>query len=392
MKKLVSLLLALTLLACTLPFAMAQETPISNFKFSYINGGTSIDKYNGNDPHVVIPGTDSLGNTPVTRIGGHAFSDNETVTSVVVPEGVVRIGNNVFDGCSALTSVTLPQSLTTIADRAFYECTALPSITIPAAVTKIGEAPMDPYVFYGCSSLTEIKVDENNQNYCDINGALFNKTATQLIQYPIGNQATTYTLPDTVVTIWIHSFEFCKNLTSVTIPNSVKDIFNYAFADCSNLTSVTIGKNVVNIWPHAFDGCTALTDVYYGGTREEWEAIEIYNYNTPLTKANVHCTDDPVEPNEPSVPDAPSVPDVPETPSDVPETPTNILLGDISGDQKIDAKDALNVLKFAVGKLDLTEDQQKAAEVDGKEGINAKDALEILKYAVKKIEKFPIQQ
>ena len=380
MKQYVSLLLAFLLLATTLPFAMAEATPISDFDFSYVNGGTSIDKYNGNDPHVVIPNTDSLGNTPVTRIGGHAFSGNETVTSVVIPEGVVRIGNNAFDGCSVLTSVTLPQSLTTIADRAFYNCTALTSITIPAAVTKIGEDPMDPYVFYGCSSLTAITVEETNPNYCSVDGVLFTNNKNQLIQYPIGNANTAYTVPDEVANIWIHSFQGCKNLTSVVIPNSVTNIWNYSFADCSNLTSVTIGNNVVNIWPNAFDGCTALTDVYYQGTREEWEAITVYNGNTCLTKATIHCADDPAAPETPT-----------DTPTDTP-TPTDIPYGDVNGDQKIDAKDALQVLKFAVGKIKLTEAQQKAAEVDGKEGINAKDALEILKFAVKKITQFPIHQ
>ena len=90
------------------------------------------------------------------------------------------------------------------------------------------------------------------------------------------------------------------------------------------------------------------------------------------------------------------IPPEPDTPSDIPETPTDIPTdipyGDVNGDEKVDAKDALEVLKFAVGKTKLTEDQQKAAEVDGKEGINAKDALEILKYAVKKINKFPIEK
>ncbi len=81
----------------------------------------------------------------------------------------------------------------------------------------------------------------------------------------------------------------------------------------------------------------------------------------------------------------------PETPTDTPTdvTPTD---GDVNGDKKVDAKDALEVLKYSVKKVEFTPLQMLAAEVDGKEGITAKDALEILKYAVKKIEKFPIEQ
>ncbi len=66
-------------------------------------------------------------------------------------------------------------------------------------------------------------------------------------------------------------------------------------------------------------------------------------------------------------------------------------LGDVNEDGEINAKDALEVLKFAVGKTLLTQKQQKAAEVIGDEDINAKDALEILKYSVQKINKFPVE-
>lgn len=72
--------------------------------------------------------------------------------------------------------------------------------------------------------------------------------------------------------------------------------------------------------------------------------------------------------------------------------PVTYVLGDINNDTKIDAKDALMALKFAVGKAELTDVQKLAGEVDGKEGINAKDALEILKYAVNKITQFPIEK
>ncbi len=65
--------------------------------------------------------------------------------------------------------------------------------------------------------------------------------------------------------------------------------------------------------------------------------------------------------------------------------------GDLDGDKKIDAKDALVVLKAAVKKITPDADQRKAAKVNKDDKIDAKDALEILKYAVKKIEKFPVE-
>ena len=64
---------------------------------------------------------------------------------------------------------------------------------------------------------------------------------------------------------------------------------------------------------------------------------------------------------------------------------------DMDEENKITANDALLALQASVGKADLTDVQQLAAEVDGREGISANDALLILQYSVKKIDKFPIE-
>ena len=59
-------------------------------------------------------------------------------------------------------------------------------------------------------------------------------------------------------------------------------------------------------------------------------------------------------------------------------------VGDLNGDSKIDAKDALEVLKASVGKVTLDDTKKSFADVNKDTKIDAKDALEILKYAVGK--------
>ncbi len=62
--------------------------------------------------------------------------------------------------------------------------------------------------------------------------------------------------------------------------------------------------------------------------------------------------------------------------------------GDLDDSYKIDAKDALLVLKYAVQKQTFTKKQLILADVNVDKAINAKDALEILKYSVSKIDAF----
>lgn len=63
--------------------------------------------------------------------------------------------------------------------------------------------------------------------------------------------------------------------------------------------------------------------------------------------------------------------------------------GNVNGDTKIDAADALNILKMAVKKLTFNIDQTCYGDVNADGKLDAADALLVLKYAVKKLSEFP---
>ena len=156
----------------------------------------------------------------------------------------------------------MPEGLKIIGDKAFYSCDNITNITIPKSVTSIGK-----YAFEFTENLTNLNVDSANTVYSsDEQGVLFNKNKTELIQYPIGNERKTYTIPNSVTSIGECAFEGCK-LESVIMPNTVTSIEEFAFG-----------------W------CPEMKDVYYTGSEEEWnELVEKgYNYNGDLYDSNIH--------------------------------------------------------------------------------------------------------
>ena len=238
--------------------------------------GDSAFRYCSNLTRITIP--DSL-----TGIGARAFANCTSLTSITIPDSVTTIGGDHFGGgafanCTNLTSVTIGNSVTSLGDWAFAACSSLTRVTIPNSVIRVGN-----HVFHSCASLTNltigngvtsigdgaiasctsltaITVDALNSAYSSVDGVLFNRSQTTLIQCPEG-KAGSYAMPDSVTNIGGDAFDFCTSLTSVTIPNSVTNIGIAAFQYCYNLNSITIGNSVTSIGVQAFYNCTSLTHV-----------------------------------------------------------------------------------------------------------------------------------
>ena len=164
------------------------------------------------------------------------------------------ITNEAFNGCDKLISVSFPDTITTIGTRAFYD-TGLTKFIIPSKVTKI-----EKEAFSYCRKLTTIEVDSANTAFSSLDGALYIKDLTTLVQVPAGKSGV-FIIPNSVTTIGDNAISHCSNLTGITIPESVTSIGNSAFWNCYRLTSITIPDTVTSIGRIAFGACHGLTNI-----------------------------------------------------------------------------------------------------------------------------------
>ena len=220
------------------------------------DGTLEITKYAGNSATYVIPG--EINGKKVTEIGDSTFKGCTELTSITIPDGVIGIGNNAFSGCTSLETVTIPASVTYVGNSAFYGCTSLKSVTVPESVTYIGgyafaECYSLKYAdipanvtgigtspFCNCRSLENINTDEANKCYTTVDGVLYDKDKTELINYPAGKKDSSYVIPEGIRTIREKAFYGCLNLCELTIPDSVTEIESGAF-ECSSLISDEYG-------------------------------------------------------------------------------------------------------------------------------------------------------
>lgn len=236
--------------------------------FGFVFSGGIITGYTGSESTVVIP--DEIDGVPVTQIGRYAFSNNQTLESIVIGQNVTLIYPEAFDGCNNLKTVRflgkqVPEGY--YGNHCLYYAKNLGTIYVPIEAyaayhsaflecledsvrlkTNTGEdfvVEEDVLIGYA-GEAEEVTLPENIIRIG--NSAFCGNTAVEKIY-----------LPDSTVEIEEKAFYCCENLITVDNYDQIKRIGNFAFYRCSSLTShIMEAENLEELGESAFELCTGL--------------------------------------------------------------------------------------------------------------------------------------
>lgn len=184
-------------------------------------------------------------------------------------------------------------------------------ITIGAGVEKV-----DSKAFYSCWALREIRVDENNPNYCDIDGVLYSKDKTELICRPCDHDTylaekygyaeydnngwrieiaaedpryeqyvrdvMTFVVPSTVTKIGEMSFNYA-NMRNVYLPEGLKTIETLAFFEIPLIENIYSYKTETAVEDSHYVSDEALGTVYNSLPEGlEYIGSDAFSYNREM--------------------------------------------------------------------------------------------------------------
>lgn len=256
-KKLLSILLVLSLMLALVPAAFAAEPAASG------TCGSGVAWALDNDGTLTITGTGQIRDY---SIYDPAPWKGTAVKELVISEGVTAVGACAFTDCTEIASVQLPSTLTTLGERCFAGCISLTSIELPhALMSVIGGA------FANCLRLRSFSMaGGDNYDFAVRDGVLMTASGKGIVAYPAARPGIRYDVPDGVTGIARYAFSG-SGLMIVSLPTSLHSISDYAFSNCTRLMYIGIPAEMHYMAEQGvFEGDDQLQEVYYTGTWEQW--------------------------------------------------------------------------------------------------------------------------
>lgn len=182
---------------------------------------------------------------PVQSIGEYAFMDCDTLTELIMPDGLQVIGEFAFWACYNLSEITIPAGVTEIADGTFMGCRSLAKVTFLGPVTSIGET-----AFYDTRSLKHIDLPDS---LTSLGSGAF-KQSHRDGETDRSGGLEEIVLPAGLTKIEEDTFNGCYDMRSVHFLGKVTSIGDGAFCYTSSLLEIDLPESVCSIGKKAFSG------------------------------------------------------------------------------------------------------------------------------------------
>jgi hypothetical protein len=201
------------------------ESPEEDFEVRFSGETAEIAKYIGKSDIVRVPAV--IQGAKVVNIGANAFEKCDKIKEVILPNTITSISRRAFQG-AGLIKVNIPDSVNSIGGRVFG-CPFLKELTIPAGVRLMDGPPTDH-----CKALEKIQVDPANENFASVDGVLYDKQISTLLNVPAGFKNKNLKVPNTVKMIGDLAFRGCEQLKTIQIPKDTQ-IGPNAFFDAQHI-------------------------------------------------------------------------------------------------------------------------------------------------------------
>lgn len=224
------------------------------------------------------PLTSIIAESPLTKIGSYAFKDCAGILFVDISGGCAVIDAYAFSGCSMLMRLYLPKNLSSSGDFAFESCDALKEIYY------LGNLNTWCTITFSTEKSTPMHVNKN-RTY-DISASFYYYSEENEEFY--SSESEIITLTHSITEIGNYQFFGFSKIAQIILPEGIISIGNEAFAYCVNLNALVIPISVTHIGKSIIQGTNNSTEIYYGGSDENWSAIDINADNIDLIGAKKH--------------------------------------------------------------------------------------------------------
>ena len=262
MKRILSAIICICLLACLAPLGAGAEEPVS----WSLDGGTLAITGSGDMAFKKIPWADRLGEIQalrldegITAIQDGAFAGCANLTSVTLSKSLQYIGNEAFRDCGSLCWVTLPQQLIGIGEKAFAGCTKLTSIVVPGTVGRIGDRAFEPTIILRGhkNSASEDYIKDNGGTFRQVDYHKLASSSGQLdgMEWTLRDGAMTVTGKGTLDLGALEAYPWDAlrgDIVTLELGEGITEVDAQAFALCRKLTKVTVPASLEKTAQGAF--------------------------------------------------------------------------------------------------------------------------------------------